>query len=63
MAGLNHDSSFELYSIEPAGSVMLVEDYDANFSSGMPFILGLLERQYKKDITVKDIKAVSRPAI
>ena len=32
---------------------MKVEDYDANFSSGMPFILGLLEREYKKDMTVK----------
>lgn len=53
MAGVNLDGSFELYSIEPAGSVMLVEDYDANFSSGMPFILGLLERQYKKDLTIK----------
>lgn len=53
VAGFNEDGTFELYSVEPAGSVMKVEDYDANFSSGMPFILGLLERQYKKDLTVK----------
>jgi len=53
-AGINEDGSFELYSIEPAGSVTKIEDYDANFSSGMPFILGLLERQYKKDMTVKE---------
>lgn len=53
VAGFNEDGSTELYSIEPAGSVVKVEDYDANFSSGMPFILGLLEREYKKDITVK----------
>lgn len=53
VAGFNEDGTFELYTIEPAGSIALVEDYDANFSSGMPFILGLLERQYKKDITVK----------
>ncbi len=53
IAGFNEDSSYELYSIEPAGSVMKIEDYDANFGSGMPFILGLLERQYKKDLTVK----------
>jgi proteasome beta subunit len=33
---------------------MQVEDYDANFSSGMPFILGLLERQYKKDLSIKE---------
>jgi proteasome beta subunit len=53
VAGYNEDGSFELYTIEPAGSIARVEDYDANFSSGMPFILGLLERQWKKDITVK----------
>ena len=54
VAGLNEDGSTELYSVEPAGSIMKVEDYDANFGSGMPFILGLLERQYKKDISVKE---------
>ena len=53
VAGCNIDGSFELYTVEPAGSVAKVEDYDANFSSGMPFILGLLERQYKPDISVK----------
>ena len=54
IAGFNEDGTTELYSIEPAGSIMRVEDYDANFSSGMPFILGLLERQYKKDLTLKE---------
>ena len=53
VAGINEDGTFELYSIEPAGSVVQVKDYDANFSSGMPFILGLLERQYKEDMSVK----------
>jgi proteasome beta subunit len=54
IAGLSDDNKAELYSIEPAGGVYEIEDYDANFSSGMPYILGLLERQYKKDITVKE---------
>src|SRR3989344_328020 len=54
VAGFNEDGSCELYTIEPAGTVMKVEDYDANFSSGMPFILGLLERQYKADMSIKD---------
>ncbi len=54
IAGFNEDETTELYSIEPAGSIMKVEDYDANFSSGMPFILGLLERQYKKDLSLKE---------
>ena len=54
IGGVNDDGSVELYSIEPAGSVVKVSDYDANFSSGMPFILGLLERQYKENISVKE---------
>ncbi len=54
IAGFNEDGTSELYSIEPAGGVYQVEDYDANFGSGMPYILGLLERQYKKDLTIKE---------
>ncbi|MFH1503516.1 MAG: hypothetical protein ABIE36_02575 [Candidatus Diapherotrites archaeon] len=52
VAGFNEDGTTELYTVEPAGTAMKVEDYDANFGSGMPFVLGLLERQYNKDITV-----------
>jgi len=54
IGGVNEDGKTELYTIEPAGSVIQVKDYDANFSSGMPYIMGLLERTYKKDITVKE---------
>ncbi len=54
VGGVNEDGTAELFSIEPAGSVMKVKDYDANFSSGMPYILGLLERTYKKDLSVKE---------
>ncbi len=54
VAGFNEDGSFELFTIEPAGTVTKVDDYDANLSSGMPFILGLLERKYNKNIIVKD---------
>jgi proteasome beta subunit len=53
VAGYNEDGSSELYSIEPAGSAYEIKDYDANFGSGMPYVLGLLERQYKKDLTVE----------
>ncbi len=54
IAGFNEDGSAELYTIEPAGSVSEVEDYDANFGSGMPYVLGLLERQYKENMSVKE---------
>lgn len=53
VAGFNEDGTAELYTVEPAGTAMKVEDYDANFGSGMPFVLGLLERQYNKDMTVE----------
>jgi len=53
VGGYNEDNSVELYTISPAGDTVKVEEYDANLSSGMPFILGLLERQYKKDMTIK----------
>ena len=54
IAGVNEDNSTELYSVEPAGSSIKVEDYDANFGSGMPYVLGLLERQYKKGLSLKE---------
>lgn len=54
IAGVNKDGTTELYTVEPAGGVYKVQDFDANFSSGMPYILGLLERQYKKELTVKE---------
>ncbi|MAH51864.1 proteasome subunit beta [Candidatus Pacearchaeota archaeon] len=54
IGGFNEDETVELYSIEPAGSVMLVNDFDANFSSGMPYILGLLERLYKKGLSTEE---------
>src|SRR3989344_4294013 len=54
VAGVIEDGTTALYTIEPAGGVYQVKDYDANFSSGMPYILGLLERQYRKDLFVKE---------
>ena len=54
VAGFNEDGTTEVYTIEPAGGTYPVTDYDANFGSGMPFILGLLERQWKPDLTLKE---------
>lgn len=53
IGGFNEDGSFELYEIGADGSLLKVKDYFAN-GSGMPYILGLLERQYKKDMLVKE---------
>lgn len=53
IAGVEEDGTAKLFSIEPAGGITEIKDYDANFGSGMPYILGLLERGYKKDINLK----------
>ncbi len=63
LGGFNEDGSSELYTIEPAGSVVKVEDYDANFGTGMPYVLGLLERQYKKDMTIQEGAELAKEAI
>ena len=63
VGGFNENGTTELYSIEPAGSVMKVEDFDANFGSGAPYVYGLLERQYKKGMSVKDGVELATEAI
>ena len=63
IAGVDENGEVELYTIEPAGGVYKVKEYDANFSSGMPYILGLLERQYKKDLTVKEGIELAKEAL
>lgn len=63
IAGFNEDGSFELYTIEPAGSVIKVEDYDANFGSGTPYVIGLLERQYKKNISTEEGVELAKEAL
>jgi proteasome beta subunit len=63
LGGLNQDGTAELYTIEPAGSVVKVKDYDANFGSGMPYVLGLLERLYKKNISVKEGVELAKEAL
>lgn len=63
IGGFNEDGSAELYSVEPAGSILKIEDFDANFGSGMPYVLGLLERQYKPGLSVKEGVELAKEAI
>ena len=63
IAGVDENGEVELYTIEPAGAVYKVKEYDANFSSGMPYILGLLERQYRKDLSVKEGIELAKEAL
>jgi proteasome beta subunit len=63
LGGFNEDGTTELYTIEPAGGAYQVKDYDANFGSGMPYVLGLLERQYKKNMTMKEGVELAQEAV
>lgn len=63
IGGFNEDGTTELYTVEPSGSVVKVADYDANFGSGMPYVIGLLERQYKKGITIHEGINLAKEAI
>jgi proteasome beta subunit len=53
LAGIDENKSVSLYEIT-GGFLRKVEDYTASIGSGMPFVLGLLERQYEKDINVEE---------
>lgn len=63
VGGLNEDGTTDLYTIEPAGGVYKVKEYDANFSSGMPFILGFLERMYKRDISIQEAVELAKECL
>ncbi|MAG78819.1 proteasome subunit beta [Candidatus Pacearchaeota archaeon] len=63
VSGINEDGTIEVYSIDPSGGIKKIEDYDANFGSGMPYVLGLLERQYKKGMNVKEGVELAKEAL
>jgi len=63
LGGFNEDGSTELYTSDPAGHIMKVEDYDASLGSGMTFVLGLLERQYKKGLSIEEGVELAKEAI
>ena len=63
LAGFDETGETELFTISPDGTIEKVEDYDANVGSGMPYVLGLLERQYKKDMTIKEGVELAKEAL
>lgn len=63
LAGFNEDGPVELYSVGVDGATSKVDDYDASIGSGMPYVLGLLERQYKKGLSVKDGIELAKEAL
>jgi proteasome beta subunit len=53
LGGFDENGEVSLYEIA-GGFLNQVKDYTASFGSGMPYVLGLLERQYKKGLSVKE---------
>lgn len=53
IAGIDESGQASLYDVT-GGLLHKVEDYTASVGSGMPYVLGLLERQYKKGLSVKE---------
>ncbi len=62
LAGFDEDGSCHLYDIL-GGHLNELEDYTASVGSGMPYVLGLLERQYKKGLTVKEGIELAKEAL
>ena len=62
VGGVNEDGSCEAYEVSSDGALLPVKDYAAN-GSGMPYILGLLERQYKENISVDEGVELAKEAL
>lgn len=62
IGGLNEDGSSELYEIGPDGSLFKVEEYGST-GSGMPYVLGLFERQYKKNMSIGEGIELAKEAL
>ena len=54
MAGVNEDGKAELYTIEPAGGVYLVKEYDVKENSAQKDTMKLIEDLKKMKILVAD---------
>ena len=53
LGGFDENGGVSLYEIT-GGFLNPIKDYTASLGSGMPYVLGLLERQYKKGLTLKE---------
>jgi len=53
VGGINEDGSFGFYSVSPDGTIIPIEKFESD-GSGSTFVVGLLERMYKKNLTVEE---------
>ena len=62
MGGINEDGTTELYDISADGALIKIKDYLAT-GSGMPYVLGLLERQWKKGLSIEEGVELAKEAL
>ena len=62
LAGFDEDGSTKLFEVVPDGTIEDIDDY-ATFGSGSTYVLGLLERQYKKDMTMEEGVELAKEAL
>jgi len=62
IGGFNEGNPSEIYTIGPDGSIIQIKDYFAT-GSGMTYVLGLLERQYKENMTLKEGIELAKEAL
>jgi proteasome beta subunit len=62
LAGFDEDNEVYLYEIT-GGYLRQVKDYSASIGSGMTYALGLFERQYKKDMNLKECVELAKEAL
>jgi proteasome beta subunit len=62
LGGLDESGEVLLYEIT-GGFLNQIKDYTASIGSGMPYVLGLLERQYKKGLSVKEGIELAKEAL
>jgi len=61
LGGADEEGTY-LYGVEPAGSVVQYDDYLAD-GSGMVFALGVLESQYKPNMTIQEGVELAKKAV
>ncbi len=62
IGGVNEDNTFGLFSVSPDGTLIPAEDFLSN-GSGSVFVVGLLERQYKKNINIEQGVELAKEAL
>jgi len=62
VTGKDHNGEYNIYILDPAGSIIKEDKFMAT-GSGMMFALGVLESSYKEDISLEEAKELAKKAV